>query len=176
MAKDTEEKIVPVKNYIILGILFVVVVVLVIYLCNLYQVYDAHQREIPVIRGTLSEILPDELEHYIMENPTTVIYMCTAADFVCRDYEKDFKKLVEKENLQESIIYLNLSNIDKKDFVQYFNGTYCYRIALKNRYPALVVFEDGEVQGILQGNQNQELSISKTEQFIELHQIKKQGE
>ena len=126
MAKDSEERVVPVKNYFILGILFVVVVTLVIYLCNLYQVYDAHQRQTPVIRGTLSEILPDELEHYVMENPTTVIYMCTASDSVCRDYEKDFKKLIEKEDLQESIIYLNLTNIDKKDFVNSFNTTYSY--------------------------------------------------
>ena len=176
MSEDTLQRVVPVKNYIILGILFVIVVVLVIYLSNLYLVYDAHQREIPVIRGTLSEILPDELEHYIMENPSTVIYMCTAADFGCRNYEKDLKRLVEKEDLQESIIYLNLSNVDKKDFVLHFNTNYSYKTDLKNRYPALVVFEDGKVQGILQGSKGQDLSISKTEQFIELHQIKKQGE
>ena len=97
MDKNTEEKrVIPVKNYIILVILFVAIVALVFYLCDLYHVYDAHQREIPVIRDTLSEIQPDELEHYIMENPTTVIYMCTAFDEKCRDYEKDLKKLGKK--------------------------------------------------------------------------------
>ena len=80
MDNDTEKKVIPKKNYVIVVVMFVALVILVIYLCSLYRVYDEHQREIPVIRGTLSEILPDELDHYIMENPTTVIYMCTASD------------------------------------------------------------------------------------------------
>lgn len=176
MANDTEEKIIPKKNYIIVAIMFLAVVILVVYLCSLYHVYDEHQREIPVIRGTLSEILPDELDHYIMENPTTVIYMCTASDSICRDYEKNFKKLIKQDDLQESIIYLNLSSIDQEEFVDTFNRTYPYKNSLTKHYPALVSFEDGEIEGILQGTSNQELTISKTEQFIDMHQIKKQGE
>ena len=97
--KTEEERIIPTKNYILLVVLFVAIVALVLYLCNLYHVYDEHQREIPVIRGTLSEIQPDELEHYLMENPTSVIYMCTASDESCRDYERDLKRLVEKKRI-----------------------------------------------------------------------------
>lgn len=177
MDKNTEEKrVIPVKNYIILVILFVAIVALVFYLCDLYHVYDAHQREIPVIRDTLSEIQPDELEHYIMENPTTVIYMCTAFDEKCRDYEKDLKKLVEKEELQESIIYVNLSNVDQTEFVDKFNARFPYRITLKKQYPAFVVFEDGEVRSILQADKNDRFSISETEQFLELNQLEEEGE
>ena len=176
MANDTGEKIIPKKNYIIVAIMFLAVVILVVYLCGLYHVYDEHQREIPVIRGTLSEILPDELDHYIMENPTTVIYMCTASDSICRDYEKNFKKLIKQDDLQESIIYLHLSSIDQEEFVDTFNRTYPYKNSLTKHYPALVSFEDGEIEGILQGTSNQELTISKTEQFIDMHQITKQGE
>ena len=169
--KTEEERVIPTKNYIILVVLFVAIVALVLYLCNLYHVYDAHQREIPVIRGTLSEIQPDELEHYLMENPTSVIYMCTASDESCRDYEKDFKKLVEKKELQESIIYVNLSDIDQLEFVDKFNAKYPYRVSLKQNYPAFVAFEDGEVRSILQADKDDRLTISKTEQFIELNQI-----
>lgn len=175
--KNTDEqKIIPLKNYIILGIILLAVVILVFYLCNLYHVYDDHQREIPVIRDTLSEIQPDELEHYIMENPTTVIYMCTASSESCRDYERDFKRLIEKDDLQDSIIYLNLSNVDQNEFVDKFNTQYPYRISLTKNYPALVVFEDGEIRGILQERKNERLSISETEQFIEMQQIIQMGE
>lgn len=172
MNKKTEEgRVIPTKNYIILVVLFVAIVALVLYLCNLYHVYDEHQREIPVIRGTLSEIQPDELEHYLMENPTSVIYMCTASDESCRDYEKDLKKLVEKKELQESIIYVNLSDIDQLEFIDKFNAKYPYRVSLKKNYPAFVAFEDGKVRSILQADKDDELTISETEQFIELNQI-----
>ena len=176
MNKGTEERIIPVKNYVILLIMFVAVVVLVFYLCNLYHVYDAHQREIPVIRDTLFEIQPEEIEHYVMENPTTVFYMCTAASEACRDYEKDLKKLVEKDELQSTIIYVNLSNVDQNEFVDTFNAKYPYKVALKKNYPAFVVFEDGEISSVLQPSEDEKLTISETEQFIKLNKIKKEGE
>lgn len=176
MNKGTEERIIPVKNYVILLIMFVAVVVLVFYLCNLYHVYDAHQRKVPVIRDTLSEIQPDELEHYVMETPSTAIYMCTAENEICRDYEKGFKKLIEKEDLQDSIIYLNLSNIDLNQFVDKFNAKYPYKVEITKNYPALVIFEDGEICAMLQGTNKQKLTLTQTEQFIEMNQIKRQGE
>ncbi len=166
-----EKKIIPVKNYIILGIMFFIVVILVLYLCNLYHVYDEHQREIPIIRDTLSEIQSDELEHYIMENPTTVIYMCTAENQSCRDFERNFEKLIKKNNLQDSIIYLNLSGVDQDEFVKNFNIHYSSKVTLTKNYPALVAFEDGKVRSILQEGKNEHLDISETEHFIEMQQI-----
>ena len=57
-----------------------------------------------------------------------------------------------------------------------FNTQYPYRISLTENYPALVVFEDGEIRGILQERKNERLSISETEQFIEMQQIIQMGE
>ena len=98
--------------------------------------------------------------------------------FILKDgeREKNFKKLITKDDLQESIIYLNLSDVDQEQFIDTFNSTYPYKNSLEKHYPALVSFEDGEIEGILQGSSNHELTISQTEQFIDMHQIKKQGE
>lgn len=174
--KEGKERAIPTKNYVILVVMFIAIIALVLYLCNLYHVYDAHQREIPVIRDTLFEIQPGEIEHYVMENPTTVFYMCTAADELCRDYEKDLKKLVEKEELQNTIIYVNLSNVDQNEFVDTFNTTYPYKVSLKKNYPVFVVFEDGKINSILQANKGKRLTISETDQFIKLNKIKNEGE
>ena len=108
--KEEKERKIPTKNYIILVVLFIAIIALVLYLCNLYHVYDAHQREIPVIRDTLFEIQPEEIEHYVMENPTTVFYMCTAASEACRDYEKDLKKLLMKFHFKAYKIFSILKN------------------------------------------------------------------
>lgn len=169
--KNEEKKKVGVKNYAILALIFAVGIGLTLYLCNWYNVYDAYQKETPVIRGTLSEITKDELEHYILENPTTVIYMCTASDITCRDYEKDFKKLVEKEELQEVIVYLNLNDVNEKEFIDSFNNMYPYKVKLTKYYPALVIFEEGKIRNILQGKEDEKLTITKTKQFIEMNRI-----
>ena len=97
--------------------------------------------------------------------------MCTASNMTCRNFEKDFKKIVKSKDLQEAIIYLNLSNLDQEKFVQDFNKKYPHRIKLKNAYPALVVFEEGEIINLLQGKVDEKLTIIKTKQFIEIHKI-----
>lgn len=171
MAEKEPKREIKIKNYIILALLFIAATGLTLYLCELYKVYDEYQKQTPVIRDTLSEIKYEDLEHYILDNPTTIIYMCTSSDMVCRNYEKDFKKLIESKELQEKIVYLNLSNVNQEEFVENFNQQYKYKIKLTTLYPALVVFDEGKVSNLLQGDEQKKLTIVKTKQFIELNKI-----
>lgn len=168
------EKNKTLKNYLILALIFLAVILLVWYICRWYTVYAEYERQTPVIRETLNyEITVDDFEHYILENPSSVVYMCTAEEEKCRSFEKDFKKLVEKKNLQDSIIYLNLSDTDVDSFITNFNNNYKYKIKLTKNYPLLVEFTDGKVTGLIEGENNKALTISKAKQFIEIHKIGK---
>ncbi len=169
--RKNKTKKVGVKNYIILLLLFATGIGLTMYFCNCYHVYDEYQKQTPIIRGSLSEITNEEIEHYILENPSTILYMCTSSDMPCRNFEKDFKKLIKKENLQESIIYLNLSDTNKKEFVENFNSKYSYKVKLTTNYPALIIFEEGRIKNILQSKKDKKLTISKAKQFIEINDI-----
>ncbi len=160
-----------IKNFIILGAIFLLGIGLTLYICNCYQVYDEYQKQTPVIRGTLSEITSEELDHYLMENPTTTIYMCTSSSDTCRNYEKELIKLSKTLNLSEYVIYLNLSDVDQNTFIEKFNAAYPYKVELTSSYPAFVSFEDGKVKYILQGNEDEKLTISKTKQFLEINNI-----
>ena len=171
MDKTEKERKIGIKNYLILALIFAITMVMTVYLCNVYSVYEDSKRQIPVIRGTLSEITCEELEHYISENPTVMLYMCTASDTLCRNYEKDLKKYVEKESLQEEIIYLNITEEEKTTYAKTFNEKYPSRFKLKNNFPALAIFEDGKVTHLLQAKENEKLTITKTKQFMDLHKI-----
>lgn len=166
-----KEKNIPLKNYLIIALIFLATIGLTIYLCNCYSVYNEGTKEIPVIRGTLSEITSEDFEHYILENQSAKVYMCTASNQTCRNFEKDFIKLIKRKNLQDEIVYLNLSNVDQDTFVNNFNTKYNFKIALTTNYPAIVIFEDGKIVSILQGTTDEELTISKTKQFIEINKI-----
>ena len=97
--------------------------------------------------------------------------MCTADESICRNFEKDFKKYVEKESLTDKIIYVNLTDTDVNSFVTEFNNKYNYKIKLTNNYPALVTFDDGHITGLVQGNKDKKLTVSKAKQFIEMNKI-----
>lgn len=166
--KETERKI-GMKNYLILALIFIATTALTLYLCNVYSVYEESKRQIPVIRGTLSEITSEELDHYISENPTVILYMCTASNPVCRNYEKDLKKYILREELQEEIIYLNLTEEESVSYATSFNEKYSSKMKLKNNYPALIIFEDGRATHLLQGKEKEKLTITKTKNFMDLY-------
>ena len=56
-------------------------------------------------------------------------------------------------------------------FIEDFNNKYPYKVKLTSFYPAIVVFEDGEIINLLQGKLDEKLTIVKTKQFIEIHKI-----
>ena len=94
--KEKQEKK-PIKNYVILVLLFLAVIALTVYLCECYKVYNEEQKKIPVIRGTLtSEITEVDVEPFIVENPTTVLYMCTSSSEKCRNFEIPWHKSRQK--------------------------------------------------------------------------------
>lgn len=175
MSKDDKKKNVKdnkknnlVRNYIILAVFILIGVGLTLYFCKVYKVYDDYQKATPVIQGVLSEITPEELNHYVVDNSQMVIYMCTASNENCRHFEKDFKKYIARESVQDNIIYLNLSETDLDQFITDFNNTYKYKHKLTKDLPALVAFTDGNVDAILQEKKNKKLSVSKAKHFLDI--------
>lgn len=158
-------------NYIILVLLFLICIVVVLYVCNIYKVNEEEQLKIPVIRDAISEIYPEDLEHYVLDNPVSVIYICTANNEKCRSFEKNFKKLLRKKDYNNQIVYLNVTDENQDTFISNFNQKYSYKNKLTTNYPAFIIFEDGVIDGILQGKNNKSLTISKVKNFLDLYEI-----
>lgn len=160
---------IPKKNYIILFLIVLATFLVVYYLYRWYTVYSEYQNDIPVIRDTLLEVSEEEMHHYIQENDLAVIYLCTADDIDCRNFEKSFIKLINKKSLKDDIIYVNLTDIDKTEFLDNFNNRYSSKKKLKN-YPSLISFESGTISDILQEGK-EKLSIRDVESFIKRNEI-----
>ncbi len=174
MAKKStreEEKKITVKSYVILGVVVLLFTGLVLYLCRWYNVYEDYQKEIPVIRGSLQEIVSDDLDHFVLDNPSSLIYICTANDDSCRNFEKKFKKLIETDELADEIIYMNVTGLDQNSFVENFNNKYAKKKQLTTSYPAIVLFDEGKAIRILQANQDSNLDIDDVKHFIKLNKI-----
>lgn len=164
MLKKKEKSI---KDYLLLAFIYLMTIILVLYFCKTYMVYREYQKEIPVISRSLMEIMPDDLEHYIIDNPEVVVYMCSAPDDECRSFEKKFKKFIKKKEITDEIIYLNLTNVDLEQFTKDFNKKYPNTLKLTKHFPAFVFFADGENEAILQEKKNKKLTISKLDNFLE---------
>ena len=89
--KSEEKENKKLHNYFLLLLLFAVCVAVVLYICRIYTINKEEQLKIPIIRGYISEIYSEDLEHYVTDNPTTVLYLCVANGDSCRSFERGFK-------------------------------------------------------------------------------------
>jgi len=110
MAKENK-KIEP-KNYIILLVIVVLTVLAVFYARNLYIMSKVYYDDNSVMLEVVKEVGQDEIQNYLIENPKLVLYVAPKQNNDMRKFEKTFKNLIIKEELEDSILYLDKTNID----------------------------------------------------------------
>lgn len=171
------EKKIPLKNYIILGIICVVTFILVFYLVDIYKNRVKYNNENKNVMSFLSEIKEEELNNYISENHDTMIYISSTDDVQNRKYETKLKKYVTKKNLTKNMVYLNVTDLDV-DFLNYLKNNY-FNDELKGAYtnvitvPNVFIIRDERIVKVLNKEKSQ-LDINKTKSFIEKYWIEQQ--
>ena len=101
-----------------MAFIYAVVIALVLYLASWYNTYVEYKEEIPVLQNIISEINPSEVDHYLMENPSPILYVCSASNNDCREFEESIKDSL-KEKAYQDLTYVNLENIsDKMDYLR----------------------------------------------------------
>ncbi len=173
--KKKQDKKKLLKNYIYLFVIVAITLLVVFLLRNWYLARKEYELNIPIIRSSLlHEINENELINYVNENLDTTIYMCTASDDKCRNFELEFKDLIKEKKLESVITYLNLSALDTNekiiDFFKYFNETFQYE-KIVNTYPALIKFEGGQIVNVANGTEKKDLDINQARYFIESNKI-----
>ena len=164
--EKNREKIIPVKNYIKLGLIIIAVVLLCFLFRSLYVGRINYELNIPVITETLiREINTDEVYNYIHENENAIIYMGVVSDKNCRNFEKEFNKVIKDRNLEDKITYLNITSVlSKESFINDFNKN--YNTSLQG-YPSLVIFNEGKVKSIITAKIGDKLDIVDVKKFLD---------
>mgnify|MGYP004530141989 CR=1 FL=1 len=154
------------KNYIILALIYLATIILVLYLASWYNTYQAYKKEIPVLENVVSVITPNEVDHFIMENPSTIIYFCKASDNTCRSFEKSIKDDLESLD-KENLTYVNLESVsDLKSYLTNFLNLYHGTNYDLTKVPALIKLTDGKITAIEQGDNNSYLTKDEAINFL----------
>ncbi|MCI8588643.1 MAG: hypothetical protein HFG40_03220 [Bacilli bacterium] len=157
-------------GYVKLIILFIVTILLVLFIRNLYLNKVNYKLNIPVISETLhQEINRNEIYNFVRENPNAVIYVCAVQDDLCRTFELDFNRIIRKRKLEDEVVYLNLGKTNKiSSFFKEFNKFYGSSL---EKYPSILVFENGKVEDILKIPVGDQYSSRMVEEFLDQHQV-----
>lgn len=154
------------KNYVILVVIYAIVIALVLYLASLYNTYQNYRKEIPILQNIVSEINPNEVEHYLKENLSPILYFCSASDNECREFEKTMKSPLQKNNYND-LVYVNLENID--DEVSYVNNLLKDSDFSVDRIPCLIKYSDGKIISIEDGLNGALLTRDEALNFLDIN-------
>ena len=88
------------------------------------------------MKGYLTEIKYEEIATHVVEQPNTIIYVSNSSDDSLYTFEKGFKTVIKKYNLENEIIYININDSVIVDPI-YQNA------------PELVFYKDGQISDMI---------------------------
>lgn len=122
--------------------LILLIIICLITLWILFSIIRIHNNREDNILSTskidkyLTEIRYDEIDTHIVEQPDTVIYVTNSSDNNIDSFERNFKKVIKRYNLENEIIYTNINDVNIIDPI--------YQYA-----PELIFYKSGEVSDII---------------------------
>ena len=157
-----KEKEIPFKNYIILAVILIFTILLVVYLFNWQSVYQKNKLQEPILDKYLMVINYNELDDYLVENKEAIVYVSVLNDEKIRMFENKFKNIIIKNDLNNKILYLNLTNESVEINKKYLSNL--------SEVPMLIIFDEGKVLESYSIKDNN-YDIKAFERFLEKEEI-----
>ena len=105
------ERVVPVKNYVYLLIMIIVVVALTFLIFNINKNYQTKKLETSYLANYLTVVKTEELSNILSEPSSELfIFVTKTNDENIFNLETDLKKVIKKHDLRDNFILLDYSN------------------------------------------------------------------
>ena len=140
---------IPLKNYLILGLVILLTLGLIYYFYLWYITYEESKLNETIMDRYLEVINYNELNDYIIENRNAMIYTSILEDNDIRKFEIKFKNIVVKNALKDKILYMDMTDIFK-DKIKYTELRNSYQVNNYNitNVPCILVFKDAKLVDI----------------------------
>ncbi|HHT38772.1 MAG TPA: hypothetical protein GXZ95_05150 [Mollicutes bacterium] len=161
------------NNVITLIIFCAITIVCCVYALKWHAVYKEDVMNRAIITSHIQEIKESELENYTTDNPYAVIYFGVPSDENCRAFEKKLQRFLDKKDLRELFVYLNVSDIADGNFKETFDNTYNTKdLREKNKFlyevPAVAIYDHTTMVDFVSGKN---LTIEKVEKLLNKHKL-----
>lgn len=143
-----KNKNIPLKNYLILLVVFLGTIFVTLYLRSWYNASIEYYQNNSIMSEYLSELKSEEINSFIIDNPDIVIYYASAKDTTIKTFEKEFKKLMEKYEIKDEVVYIDSSKQENADFISKLNAVSDKKMKEIN-IPNLIYINEGKLGRVL---------------------------
>ena len=163
-----KEKEIPLKNYILLSIVLILTIVVVIYFFLWKNTYEKSKLQTPILDDYLLVINYNELNNYLVENKDAIIYVSKLNNENIRLFENKFKNIINKNNLNNKILYLDLTEeLKENNIVKKLNKKYGKEMT---EVPTIVIIKDGKISSSYNIKENK-YNIKLLEKYLEKEDV-----
>lgn len=163
-----KEKEIPLKNYILLSIVLILTIVVVIYFFLWKNTYEKSKLQTPILDDYLLVINYNELNNYLVENKDAIIYVSKLNDESIRLFENKFKNIINKNNLNNKILYLDLTEeLKENNIVKEINKKYGKEMT---EIPSIIIIKDGKISSSYNIKENK-YNIKLLEKYLEKEDV-----
>ena len=150
---------IPTGNYFFAVLIMIITLVLTFTLAKFY--YNSTNIEDREYLTFLSEVKPDELNNYIVDNHDVMIYM-TDSENSDKKIDSSVEKILTKSDHVKEVVYLNLSGLNS-EFYDTFSSKYNVNNgAIKTN--SFVIIKDEKVKKIINLN---ERNVKQLDRYID---------
>ena len=160
---DDELRKIPLKNYLILGVIILVTILIIYYFYAWYDAYKETKLNMRILDKYMEVINYNELDNYLIENPNTVLYVSVLENEKIREFEKEFKKSLKNHEINQTVLYMDITN-DVKDSKIKDELLVKYGISYNN-LPVILVLNNGSLTRNMSISDNN-YDIKIIEEFI----------
>ena len=170
--KNSELRVIPRKNYLILGIILIISFLLVYYLYMWSLAYKETKLNIPIMDKYMEVINYNELSDYLVENENAIIYVSVLENSDIRNFEKKFKNVIKNNQLDKNILYMDITEVINDNKIKIdMDSRYIVNLVKMSDVPSIVVFENGLLKSVYSISNN-DYDIEKVKLFIKNIQFK----
>lgn len=156
----------PLKNYIGLGVLFVLVIVILFYLKSWSDTYKKEKYSKSYLTDKVEEVKLSELEVSTKEMNDVLLLVTTTGSKKVYKQEEKIYEYMKKQNLISKFIYLDITN--EKDYTSKLNNMYD-NIEI-SEVPLLIYIKNGNAIKVINSD-NGEIKVELITQIINEYEL-----
>lgn len=174
------ERYIPIKNYVLAVVIVAVMILLTLYGFAWYKVLKENKVSTSylvkekIISNEIKGL--DEVNDVLSEAPAKYyLYVSYTGSEEIYNMEKDLKKVINDYSLNDSMYFLNITDIkDEKDYIDRINKSLNLEERKIKKVPTIIYFNDGKVVDIVERLDDNIMNVGDFEKLLETNKVAKE--
>jgi len=167
---DKNKKI-PTKNYIILGLITLIVIILTIYINAWIKTYKENKISISPFKEVIEEVNINEIGITFSEMNEVILYVGYTNDKTIYEMEEKLIKYIKNHNLVDKFIYVDATDYkENKEYINILKTTFENVQDEIKEVPILIYVKNGKAEEVI-NSENKKITTYNIAELVEKHNL-----